>query len=281
MTDPNTWARVILDSAHPVCGTRLTTMELNYPLIVHPEFMTHRVFSRNAASQRAIPTTKIIEQVKENPFIPTQWPLEQKGMVPAGFQQDFEEARVAWLKGRDAAVATAERLAKLGVHKQIATRPMTPYMYIRVLVSSTEWDNFLALRTESNAQHEIQLLANAIGAQLYLSKPVTRAIHFPYFQGVHEVSAIFGSALSTQKAAFISAGRCARVSYLTHNGEADVERDYKLGTRLARDGHMSPFEHVAYIGEPGTFYGNFRAWKQFRKTLPNEAVYQKESTNVS
>jgi hypothetical protein len=52
-------ARVLLDSRSP-SGARLTTLEVRYPRFIHSEMMTHRVFSRNAASSRAIPIKKMI-----------------------------------------------------------------------------------------------------------------------------------------------------------------------------------------------------------------------------
>ena len=45
----------------------LWTFELTYPRYIHSEFMTHRVFSRNASSSRAIPVKRMIEQVRNNP----------------------------------------------------------------------------------------------------------------------------------------------------------------------------------------------------------------------
>jgi hypothetical protein len=46
---------------------------------------------------------------------------------------------------------------------------------------------------------------------------------------------------------------------------------------LLRDGHMSPFEHQA---RPWTIAddantGNFVGWLQYRKMLPDEAVFKK------
>lgn len=58
---------------------RVTTFELEYPRYIHAEVMTHRVFSRNAASSRAIPIAKMIEQVRENTVLPT-WTQNEAGM---------------------------------------------------------------------------------------------------------------------------------------------------------------------------------------------------------
>jgi len=56
-------AKIIEDSVGP--GTRrLTTFQLTYPRFIHAEFMTHRQFSRNASSSRAIPVEKQIAMIK-------------------------------------------------------------------------------------------------------------------------------------------------------------------------------------------------------------------------
>ena len=48
-------AEVLIDSVNPA-GQRLTTFVLRFPRFVLSEFNTHRMFSRNASSSRAIPT---------------------------------------------------------------------------------------------------------------------------------------------------------------------------------------------------------------------------------
>lgn len=76
-------ATVIADSVHAETGTRITTMELVYPRFIHSEFMTHRILNRNASSSRAIPTSKFIEQVRNEPVMPSHWGRNQKGMQAA------------------------------------------------------------------------------------------------------------------------------------------------------------------------------------------------------
>ena len=72
-------AKIVADSISTQ-GIRLTTMELSYHRFIHSEFMTHRMFSRNAASSRAIPVEKMLKQVKENPAMPIHWGKNQPGM---------------------------------------------------------------------------------------------------------------------------------------------------------------------------------------------------------
>ena len=43
----------------------------------------------------------------------------------------------------------------------------------------------------------------------------------------------------------IATARCARLSYMTFDGEIDYEKDVKLYEQLLKSKHFSPFEHVA------------------------------------
>ena len=72
----------------------------------------------------------------------------------------------------------------------------------------------------------------------------------------------------------ISVARCARVSYLTHDGKRDYAKDLELYDRLldgGANGHWSPFEHVATpAADAAERSGNFVGWEQFRKRFPQE-----------
>ena len=72
-----TSAKIIADSVAPN-GERLTTFELSYPRICHSELMTHRVFSRNASSSRAIPVLTVLRHVLKNMFVPKYLGKAQK-----------------------------------------------------------------------------------------------------------------------------------------------------------------------------------------------------------
>ena len=65
-----TSARVVADSVHVV--HRVTTMEVTFHRTVLAEFNTHRMFSRNSASSRAIPVEKMLMRAVANPA----WPLD-------------------------------------------------------------------------------------------------------------------------------------------------------------------------------------------------------------
>lgn len=200
-------AEIVADSISPV-GARLTTFVLEYPRFVHAEFMTHRMFSKNAASSRAIPIEKMIEQVKTNPALPEFWGKNQSGMQAAeeldnvkrnadmlfarrmpeykdhyaGMASgigslycynltDMEKAKIKWIEARDSAIGFVNQLNKIGLHKQIANRILEPWFHIRIICSATEYENFFALRAHKDAQPEIQRLAYLMLEQYNSSSP--------------------------------------------------------------------------------------------------------------
>lgn len=263
-------ARILADSiSDPM--VRLTTMEITYPRFVHAEFMTHRVFSRNSASSRAIPIEKLIERVIEDPVIPVWWGKNQKGMQANEELTPEEQARAVlrWLNARDEAVGQARSLAALGVHKQLVNRLIEPWMWITVICTATDWGNFFNLRCHPAAQPEIRKIAEMMRDIYYGSEPTyvpTGGWHLPLLRDQDRELPI-----EQQKA--VSAAKCARVSYLTHDGRRDISEDLRLHDQLVASGHWSPFEHVAkalphyaYV----VYTGNFRAWEQYRKGFQNE-----------
>jgi thymidylate synthase ThyX len=150
---------ILADSLSPR-NERLTTFKLTYPRIVHAEFMTHRAFSRNSASSRAIPFVKMVESVEKNPFIPIAWQKSHKGMqgteyldkVPHGGSSDEDFATDMWLEARDAAVEHATHLNNIDVTKQLCNRLLEPFMYHTVICTATEWENFFSLRCPAYLQ---------------------------------------------------------------------------------------------------------------------------------
>lgn len=127
---------------------RITTMEVVFPRMILAEFNTHRMFSRNSASSRAIPYKKMLKSVKENLFIPMAFQKEHKGMQGSEYHEGFsDKLRVlAWKLGAKMAIMSSYILFKLGVSKQLANRLLEPFMYHKVLVTFTESDNFFNLR---------------------------------------------------------------------------------------------------------------------------------------
>src|SRR5690606_11335376 len=122
-------------------GERLTTFLLTYPRFIHGELLTHRIFTRNAMSSRAMPVRKMIDEVAECPVIPIHWGAAQRGMQAfseVGFVNQIA-SRTEWLKARDYAVQQAEKLASLGLHKQIVNRILEPFQWIRTVCSTTSF----------------------------------------------------------------------------------------------------------------------------------------------
>lgn len=256
-------AEILLDSINPL-GVRLTTMKVTMPRFILAEFNTHRVFSRNAASSRAMPIAGRIHQVRNYPFVPDVWGKNQRGMQ-ATIQLEEQAAMQAeyeWIGAANAAADYAERLSRLGVHKQLANRILEPYCWVDVIVSSTKWDNFFHLRDSNMAQPEMQIVAKAMRKALDESTPQAKdrgEWHIPCGENLQ------GDLLRQLKAA---AGRIARVSYNT--GSDDPDADAALGERLVKDGHWSPFEHIAVVTQSSSasYNRNFGyGWDQFRAFL--------------
>jgi hypothetical protein len=285
-------AKILTDSLSPD-GVRLTTMEVVMPRIVLAEFNTHRQFSRNSASSRAIPIEKMLARVKADPYIPEQWDRNGAGMQGHGVL-DGEATRMAevfWLDARDEAVRCVEGLLAHDVHKQITNRLLEPFMWHTVIVTATEWSNFFHLRCHPAAHPAIRNTAEAM-RKVYESNtptPIRRGgWHLPLVDE-RDIG------LSPRDTIKVSVARCARVSYLTHDGIRDPQADIDLHDRLLIAGHCSPFEHAARpmtvtdveckwnrtsglvgfdkldIQVREHFSGNFRGWVQYRKTIPNEA----------
>lgn len=267
--------RVIKDSLSPA-KVRLTTLEITFPRFVLAEFNTHRVFSRNSASSRAIPVEKTYQRVSENPVLPLEWGKNQRGMQ-ADEEVDAVTAMKAskiWNEARGAALFAAKALADLGVHKQIANRILEPFMWHTVLVTSTEWRNFFALRMSKDAQPEIRAAANLMWEAMMGSEPLPVEYgqwHLPLVSDEEvNVASWNDPDLDVDYWKKVSVGRCARVSYLTHDGRRDPEADVQLHDRLLEGGHMSPFEHVATPGDLEPQFSNFWGWHQYRKDISNE-----------
>lgn len=157
MEKKKTSAKIVADSID-VRGNRITSYILTYPRIIHAEVMTHRMFSRNAASSRAIPFAKMVKDIQEDPFTPIAWQKDHKGMQGTEYfteQQKIDDCIGTWLMARDKAVREAKYLSNLhGVTKQICNRLLEPFQWYTCLVTATEYDNFFELR---NPVYEIDL----------------------------------------------------------------------------------------------------------------------------
>ncbi len=249
-------------------GIRLTTLQLRYPRFIHAELMTHRVFSRNASSSRAVPVAKLIEDIKRDTAMPIHWGKNQPGMQAdeehdapiivqdsiSSFSYTREEA---WRRARNKAISAAEDFNAAGYHKQIVNRLLEPFSHINVVVTATEWKNFFDLRRHKDAQPEIKALADAIWDEMYgpgwfeKYKIVKRdEWHLPYITEEEEADPMIKDPGCTYLGDLrkCSVARCARVSYMTYEmKKPSLEEDLKLYERLVGSNpkHMSPTEHQA------------------------------------
>jgi thymidylate synthase ThyX len=146
-------------------------------------------------------------------------------------------------------------------------------MFITVIVSATEYSNWFHLRDHKDAQPEIAWVAAEMHRIYNMHRPTELAAgmwHLPLV-GNREIESV-----DIETAKKISVGRCARVSYLTHDGVRDIAEDVKLHDKLCagpatgEPGHWSPFEHVAQAQAEATPSGNFTGWTQYRKAFAAE-----------
>lgn len=252
----------------------LWTFELTYPRYIHSEFMTHRVFSRNASSSRAIPVKRMIEQVRENTVIPPKVFMNQKGMVGETEADPVTTTafHVLWEEAAENACKTAEMMERLGIHKQHVNRILEPFQFIKVIVTATDWYNFFVLRLAPDAQPEIRELASAIYDEMnrHHNKDVGVleldkehiVVSLPYItdEDIKEIGKEEYHLLMK-----ISAARCARVSYNNHDGsKPDIEKDLKLYGHLYDSKHMSPMEHACIRDEDHRKNANLTGWKSLR-----------------
>jgi thymidylate synthase ThyX len=267
-------AKIIKDSKNP-WGKRLTTFVLTYPRFIHSEFMTHRMFSRNASSSRAIPVGKQILSALSDEVWPLCFTANKKGMQggPELPPDTIDEIVKEWDAARSDAVCHARRLADLGLHKQYVSRIIEPFLHISVVCSATDFDNFFALRRHPDAQPEIHKLADVMFEALKNSEPVMRSVgqwHLPFVDEEYEYE-------TPVQAVRRSVACCARVSYRNHDKtQTTDEQDAELYDRLLNRNpkHCSPAEHQAIVSDnPTVVSGNFSGgWVQYRKTLPNENI---------
>lgn len=281
-------AKVILDSMNP-CGDRLITMELCYPRFIHSELMTYRMLSRNAASSRAIPAKKLRERTLASPALPVWWGQNEKGMQ-AREELSLEDQAIVketWLGALSFMAEVHEELEKAGLHKQLLNRLLEPWMEITVICTANEaaYQHLFFERCHPDAQPEFQSLALSMREALRRSTPQRLAVgdwHTPYLD-LEDLRAL--AELKINKShpwnnnpylCQISAARCARVSYLTHEGKRDIQEDLLLFLKLVpaeedpRPGHWSPLEHVAQALGASEVHGNFKGWMQYRKFFSRE-----------
>lgn len=298
-------AQIIADSINSQ-GNRVTTMQITAHRWILAEINTHKDLSRNYRSSRAVPVKRLLQEVRENPAMPIAWLKNKPGMQATEPMTEsmISSARQTWLQAARSAANNADILCRvMGLHKQWANRVIEPFLYVHGVITATEWANFYALRRHPDAQPEFRALADAMWEAQQASTPQLLRPgewHLPYVdntedspdfmaldnmigeggRGPADVDWMFPQAIK------ISAARCARVSYMTHDGKTpSIEADLKLYDQLVGSvpAHASPCEHQATpdtwlsIYPPGCWarpelHANLRGWISHRKFLPNEYV---------
>lgn len=283
-------ATVVCDS---ICnGVRLTTMECEYPRIIHSEMMTHRMFSRNAASSRAIPFEKMLKQLNG---MPVRFGANQAGMQDSGEHDTLIEGRgveseefpnatwafsaeEAWEEAKQDAIFWSQAFADAGYHKQICNRLTEPFQMIKVLISATEWDNFFWLRDDLAADPTLEHLTKECMRKAYEAstpfelKPgewhlpyitIMRERHtgnLHYFEAPGDLAP--GDKMLLEDAIKVSAARSAAVSY--RNVDYSLEKSKEVYDRLVGSDkkHGSALEHQATPMQEG--YANWTGHPDFQ-----------------
>lgn len=263
-------AKIIADSVSTHTGQRITTFELEYPRFIHAELMTHRVFSRNSSSSRAIPIQTMINHIKATTAMPIHWGKNKSGMQAKTEVEDSvkQTAMQIWLQARDDAISHAQRLAANGLHKQIVNRILEPFQMMKVVVTATSFDNWFSLRLHPDAQPEIHELAKAMYEAIQNSIPFELSYgewHLPYIERQRDeegeikyfvyntdedpTSEAFGyqytTPLTLEQAQKISCSCCAQVSY--RKSDTSIAKSEVIYDKLvnSKPVHASAFEHCA------------------------------------
>jgi thymidylate synthase ThyX len=276
-----TEAKIILDSINET-GHRLTTFELTLHRYELASFNTHRLFSRNSASSRAIPIAKQMEKIEKDLAYPIEFGTNQPGMQagPPLEGEALEQARAEWVCASQDAMVHVEALSNLNVHKEVANRLLEPFMWHKIICTSVDYGNFFKLRAHKDAQKEIRELAYKMFDIYEDSQPqllTDGQWHMPYITDEDQ-----DTDYDLRK---VSAARNARVSYLNHDGKRDLDKDIDLFEKLTdrEPKHDSPLEHVAVPCKDNLFYlysadyetsivGNFPGWLQLRHENLKDAL---------
>lgn len=280
-------AKIVLDSINPA-GSRITTWLLTYPRFIHSEFMTHRIFSRNAASSRAIPSKKLIESVRNNPALFEQVGKANKGMTAEEVLSPLESS--VFLKSwKEAGESSADFVEYWSQHiaKQVVNRILEPWMHMTVVATATDHSNFFKLRAHPAAQPEFQVLAYRMLGEYVRSTPLPLEWGQWHLPGLSEEDSTNEDLEDADRLKICTALAC-RASYSAFDEPlsfADAERIHDRGVQ---NGHWSPFEHCAQAvgssGACGAFkrypWSNFdfpgnggqSYWGQYRKLFPSECA---------
>lgn len=254
--------KILADSINPN-SDRITTFLIDIPKPLLGEVARHRVFSLNAASSRAIPIDRVIEQVTDDPWIPI-FTKSQRGMGGKEFtdEEEISHIQAEWLVARDNAVTQAVYLKEMDVAKEIVNRLIEPWQIVPVIITGTTFDNFFNLRCAESAQADLRIIAEEMRKQYGESEPKRVEwgdYHIPFSEkDVEEIA--------TSRELFdeldVSVSKCAAISYSNHTKDEPIEKHIQRTERLLKMRHLSPFEHQACsrLGE----HANLKGWQSYR-----------------
>lgn len=299
-------ARVVAYSISEETGERVCTFEVEVPRIIWAEALTHRLFSRNAASSRAIPVSRMIEMVREKPAMPVRFGANQAGMQDKGVDHAFEPFVYAtdsgnirfktpqeiWEMAAEAACEHSELLSDLGYHKQICNRLIEPFQYIKAVITFTgKGANFFGLRDHEDADPTICEMAQAMGEAMLAAQPKVLGVgdwHLPYWK---DGAFRKGIDRGLEQAKRVSASCCAQVSFRKLDNSSEKADNVFKRLVESKPVHASPTEHqctplklgvgfrspyVTHIDREGSpWSGNFRNWGQMRQVIEGNVIPDK------
>ena len=295
-------AAVIANSVSAISGEEIVTFLIDFPRFILAEVNTHRNFSRNGASSRAIPVAKSIEAIQNHSYMPIHF-----GQNKAGMSADQEvdkttkfTAKCAWDFAARNAIDSAKTLNNLGIHKQVTNRVLEPFSYMRMVVTATEWDNFFWLRLHEDADPHINELARVMLFALQESIPTELQhgdYHVPFFGEGYWTPAIEARyGVTAQQAIEHSMSCCAQTSYRKLDMSAEKTEDIIKKLFGGARAHSSCAEHQAspmavpmlsqipseyliadyiqvmpeatHLDRHGNFWSNnFKHWSQYRDSI--------------
>lgn len=292
----------ILKHSISALGVELVTFEVEYPHAIHKDIMTHR-WARNFQSFRAVPTEILLAKIRNGEvFRPERLSKRVKGMGRGESVTEHEllRANAIWDDHIKACVHFAELYSMMDIAKEQVNFLLQDLCFIKGIITTTmdQLENFFALRLAKDdkgdplARLEVYKIASMMHDAFSESKPQTVGLgawHLPLVTD-DEITRSYDNLEYDEPWQFVweywrkvSVGRCARVSYLTHDGVRDPDKDIALHDQLLANGHMSPFEHQGTpIGsaDPNSKpdmtrdTGSFGwGWVQYRKLIPGENNY--------
>ena len=289
-------ARVVAYSESVFTGEHIVTFELTYPRIIHGEFMTHRLFSRNAASSRAIPIAVMNQGILDNPAMPVRFGSNRPGMQDGGVHVSLVykdgvlyKPEDAWKQAATEMVDWSSAFATAGYHKQVSNRLTEFGQFMRTVVTFTgNGANFFGLRYHGDADPTIGELARCMYEALKSATPVVLGEgdwHLPYY---NDGSFIKSRDHGLAKAQRVSASCCAQASFRKLD-DSQKKADAVFARLIeSQPVHASPVEHqacplrakagfrsrfvTAIDREGNSWSGNFRNWGQWRQVIPGQLI---------